>query len=126
MPYQVVIQENPDHMRVQVSGQRTRGREVRDAIGVLAQVADTCQKKGITRILIVWDMPGSLPTMAAYDLADSAPEWGWDRRLKLAMVHVYGESLESNLFTETVAINRGFRVKMFDDEHEAKSWLLET
>ena len=126
MPYQVVIQENPDHIRVKVSGQRTRGQEVRDSIDALVQVVDVCQKKGITRILMIWDIPGRLSTMSAYDLADSAPEWGWDRRLKLAIVHLYAESLESNLFTETVAVNRGFRVKMFDDEHEARSWLLET
>jgi len=65
MPYEFVIQENQDHIRVEVSGDWTPGKELEDAIDVLTQVADICHKKGINCILAIWDVPGHIPQINA-------------------------------------------------------------
>jgi hypothetical protein len=126
MPYQVAIQEYPDHIRVQLSGELTLGLELQDALSVWSQVAEACREKDVTRVLAISTASGRLPTMTAYELAASAEEWGWDRRFKLAVVVVHEERRKNRLFAETVAYNRGFRAKIFDDEQKARSWLLET
>ena len=61
MPYKRVIQENQEHIRVEVSGDWTRGKELDDAMDVLGQVADVCHKKGVNNILAIWDVPGIYP-----------------------------------------------------------------
>lgn len=125
MPYQVAIQEYPDYIRVQLSGELTPGLELQEATSVWSQVADACREKGVTRVLAISDARGHLLTMTAYELADSALTWGWDQRFKLAMVEVHEERRQNSLFAETVAVNRGFRARVFDDEQKARSWLLE-
>ena len=121
----MIIQEASDHLRVEVSGEWTPGKEAADAKRIWSQVADVCRTKGITRILSVWKVPGHLPVFAAYDIASSASETGWDWRFKLAEVHLYEERFKDSLFTEIVATNRGYSVKMFDNEQDAKKWLFE-
>jgi hypothetical protein len=59
-------------------------------------------------------------------LRKSEEEFGWSRRFKLAIVDVNEDSRKDNLFTETVAVNRGYNVKIFDNENDAKEWLLQS
>jgi hypothetical protein len=124
MPYECVIQENQDHIRAEVSGAWTPGKELDDAIDVLAQAADICHKKGIYCILVMVDVPGRLPPLTGYDLVDKSKKFDWDRLFKLAVVYSHNERFIDALFLETVAVNRGYMVKMFKNEQEAKSWLL--
>ncbi len=53
--------------------------------------------------------------MAAYDMANFPDKHGWSRKLRLAVVAL-GTSWRSNLFAETVAGNRGYTIKIFDNE----------
>ncbi len=125
MPYKRVIQENQDHIRVEVSGDWIRGKELADAMDVLGQVADICHKKEFNNILAIWDVPGHLPTMAGYNLVELSNKFNWERHFKLAVVYLHKKRFKDAQFAETVAHNRGYRVKMFESEQEAKSWLLE-
>jgi hypothetical protein len=127
MPYKVTIKENPDYIRVKVAGKWTQGNELDDSLDVWTQVADFCRKrrkKGIFYILSVWDVSGKLPTLAAFQLGDSASEISKGLRFKLAVVHLHKERFKDSLFAEKVAVNRGANVKVFDNEREAKKWLL--
>jgi len=126
MPYDCKIRNEATLLRVDVSGVWTPGREFEDAIGVWLQVLDACQKYKKDRILAVWDVPGHLPAAKAYDLADQADARGWKRQFKLAVVHLHKERFEDSLLAETVAVNRGFSVKIFDNEPSAAAWLLES
>jgi hypothetical protein len=126
MTYKVNIEEQQNYIRVEVSGKRIPGKETDDAIRVWASVAETCRKKNITRILAINNIPGRLPALAAYSLAESPEEFGWSRHFKLTVVDVNEDSRKDNLFTETVAVNRGYNVKIFDNENDAKEWLLQS
>ena len=62
--------------------------------------------------------------MASYDIVDRAEEFGWSKRFRLALVDCNEASRKDNLFTETVAVNRFYSLLVFDNEQDAKGWLL--
>ena len=127
MPYKVTIRENPDHIRVKVKGKGDPDNEVDDSLGVWTQVADFCRKsrkKGVIYILSVWDVPSHLSTVAAFEIGNFVLEIGRDLSFKLAVVQLHEKRLKGSLFAEKVAVNRGVHVKVFDNEREAKEWLL--
>ena len=126
MPYNVILREEQDHIRVEVSGDRNRGKEVDDAISVWSQVAQICHEKNVYRILAISKLTGRLPILAAFEIAKSPEEFGWSRSFKLAFVDLNEESRQVNLFAETVAVNRGYWIKVFDNELDAKVWMLES
>ncbi len=123
MSIQYRIEANQDFLRLDVSGNWTYGREAMEAKEVWREVVDSCGKHGVERILAVFDVPGRLPTLAAYDIASAPESLGFNRHYKVALVYTYQERYESNLFSELVAENRGFNVKAFRDESKAKRWL---
>src|SRR5208283_1592199 len=108
MPYERIIKENQDHIRVEVSGNWTPGKELDDAIDVLAPVADICHKKNINYILAIWNVPGHIPALTGYDFVESATRCNWDLHFTLALVYPHNERLIDALFVETVAVNRGY------------------
>ena len=126
MSYKLDIKENQDYLKVEISGDWTPGAELEDSVNVWAQVTATCNEKGVTHIMAIWNVPGYLPTMAAYNLVESAEKFGWDKRLKLAVVHLNEERLKDGLVAETLAVDRGFNIKMFNNEQKAKLWLMES
>ena len=125
MPYKVTIKEKEDHLRVEISGKWTKGNEVEEVISAWSQVVEIGRTKNINHILAIGKVTGHLPPMAAYDMAKFPDDHGWSRKFKLALVAL-GESWKSNLFAETVADNRGYDVKVFDNEQDAKAWLLDS
>jgi hypothetical protein len=126
MPYLVNIKEEKDYIRVEVSGDRTPNKETEDAISVWSRVAERCHSTNIHRILATVDLSGRFPTLAAYELAKSPGAFGWERHFKMAVVDINKESRQDNYFTETVAVNRGYWVKIFDNEKDAENWLFES
>ncbi len=125
MPYNVTIKEKEDHIRVEISGEWTIGNEAKEVISAWSQVVELCHTKNINNILAVGKVIGHLTPMAAYDMANFPDKHGWTRKLRLAVVAL-GESWRSNLFAETVADNRGYTIKVFDNEQDAKTWLFES
>ena len=70
-------------------------------------------------------LTGSLTTMGAFNMAKQPDVFGWARILKFAFVNLSEESKEAILLAETVAVNRGYKLtKVFDNEKDAKEWLL--
>jgi hypothetical protein len=126
MPHKLIFQKNPDHVRVEVSGESTPGKEMNEVVDILKQATEICHKEGIKRILAIFDVPGKLPSMAGFDFVELSNKFNWDTHFKLAVVYLHEERLISARFAETVAVNRGYMVKLFENEQEAKSWLLES
>lgn len=124
MEYDITFKENVDHLRLEISGTRTRGSEETDAIKSWSKVAEFCKAKNINHILAILRITGPMPPWASFQIGALAEEFGWSRKFRLAVVTLDKESMKANLFTETVAVNRGFDVKIFDNEQDAKSWLL--
>ena len=125
MPYKVNIEEKEDHIRVVISGEWTKGNEAEEVISAWSQVVEICHMKNINNILAIGKVTGLLSPIAAYNIAKYPGDHGWSRKFKLAVVAL-GESWKSNLFAETVADNRGYTLKVFDNEQDAKTWLLES
>ena len=124
MSLEISIKEFQDYIRVEVSGARTSGKEKEDAVNLWRRVVDACSESGINRVLVVSSVTGRIPTLEAYEVAGHPEEFGWSRDYKLALVDLDEESRRDNIFAENVAVNRGFQVKVFDNEQEAEIWLL--
>ncbi len=125
MSYTFEIKEVGDYIKVEISGEFVAGEELKDSVDVWGKVLSSCQGKGSNLILAIWTVPGYLPTMAAYNLAESAEELGWQKNFKLAVVHLSEERYQDGIIAETFAVDYGFDVKMFKDEEKAKQWLME-
>lgn len=117
------IEAEREFLRLSVSGEWTQGKEVEETRKVWAELAEACEQQGMSRVMAVYDIPGRFPTMAAYNFASAFDVFGWKPHWKVALVYHYQERFESNLFTENVAVNRGFRVKAFTNESDAETWL---
>ena len=126
MPYNVIIKEKEDHIRAEILGNWTRNKEIEDAIRVWSQVSEICHTKNINHILAIIKLSGHFPRMAVYKIAQSPEKFNWSRGFKLALVYFGEESIKSYLLMETVADNRGYTVRIFDNKHDAKEWLLES
>ena len=125
MPYEVSIEEQEEYIRVEASGKRTPGNEVDDAISVWSNVAEVCRAKEKDRILGIYNVTGRLPTRAAHAIAYDPARFGYSKCFKLALVDLNEESRQDVLFVEDVAVSSGYRVRVFENEEEAKAWLLE-
>ena len=125
MPYELSIQEKENYIRVEVSGQRTPGHEVEDAITVWSRVAEVCNAKQMDRVLSIYNLTGRLPARAAHAIAYDPAKFGWSKRFKVALVDLNEESRQDMFFVEDVAVSSGYRVRIFDAEQEAEAWLLD-
>ena len=124
MPYQTNIETYPDYIRVEVSGTRLPGQAVADADVVGKKIVSLCRDKEIDKVLLVLNLSGRLSVTDAYDIVANSEEYGWSRQFKLAFVDLNTDSLQDSHFIETVALNRAFPINVFDNEEEARDWLL--
>ena len=120
------IEEKDGYLKVEIFGKRNLRNEAVDAIEVLSKVDKIRKAKNINNILLILRITGHFPFMASYDIGDKAGKLGWSRMFRVAAVTMDEYSMESYLFIETVAVNRGYNVKIFDNEQDAKTWLLES
>lgn len=125
MPYDLKTQEHENYLRVDVTGKRTPGNEVEDAISVWSHVAEICREKNKDRILGIYDVTGRLSARAAHAIAYDPSRFGYSKSFKLALVDINEESRQDMFFVEDVAVSGGYRVQVFESEEEAKAWLLE-
>ena len=128
MPYDFAVDAERDYLRVEVSGNRSPDIEqgLRDIMTVWSRVTDICRETNTEKVLAVLQLKGEVPVMGSYNVVTHADQFGWSRRLRMAVVDLNDESREGNRFTETVAVNRGYQIKVFDNENDAKDWLSDT
>ncbi len=124
--YQFEIHPNPDHIRVEVSGVRKPGQAVANANLVGEEITKVCRETGINQVLLLLNLSGRMSATDAYEIVTESGSYGWSRAFKLAFVDLNPESLPDSHFTETVAVNRAYRMKVFGNEADAKEWLLNT
>ena len=124
MAYDSHITEFPGYVRVHVCGQRAPGQSVADADHVGKMVVEYCKDNDIDRILLVLELEGRLGPLDAVGIVTHSPDYGWHHGLRLAFVDLNAESYRDSLFTETVAVNRSYSMKVFDNEQDAREWLL--
>jgi len=125
MPYETAFEFFDSYARVEISGDRRPGHEVADALHAGRQVSAACKEHGVNKLLVILKMTGRLPATDAHEIYSNPEAFGWSRDIKVALIDENPESMEDNLFSETVAVNRAYNVLVFDNEDEALEWLLD-
>lgn len=125
MPYKIDIQKQSDHLRVEVSGERTEDSAEQNARELWRKLIDLCWKYELRKILAISSLSGRFPTSGVFNIASNPQELGVDLSFRIGLVELNEESLEDMRFAESVALNRGAQFQVFDNEAEAKTWLFE-
>jgi hypothetical protein len=125
MPYETTFEPFEHYARIEISGDRRPGHEVADAIQSGREVSTHCKSHGITKLLVIFKMTGRLPAADAHEIYSNPEAFGWSRDIKVALVDENPESQQDSLFSETVAVNRAYDIRVFDDQDEALEWLLD-
>jgi len=126
MPYDFQIQVHEDYLRVEVSGTRTPGQEVNDAVQTGQQISEAVRRSGVRKVLTIFRMTGRLPATESHEIYSNPQAFGWSREVKVALVDMNPDSKEDSLFSETVAVNRAYDMSVFDKEEDALEWLLDS
>ena len=124
MSYQTQFEVLDDYIRIEVSGERIPGDVGADSGEVVEKTMQVIEKTGITNCLLVLNLSGGLSPMDAFDIVAVSEEVGWQRNFRVAMVERNAAALEDTHFTEIVAGNRAFPVRVFDNEEDGLDWLL--
>ena len=122
MDYKLEIVEKTDFVVAVLGGVRSP----ETLLAAASKTTDFCREKGYSRLLIdLRNMSGGLDTLETFEVAGHAiPEQTNARDLVRSAILDLSENLDRIRFFETVAVNRGFNVKTFDDENQAIEWLL--
>lgn len=124
MAYAYEIQRKPNYLRVVVDGERRRGGEAKDTFDVLKEVAKICEEENHNKMIFVWNVPGAVGSLDAFRVASNFEKADFKRTYKFATINYDKAQYESNRFTETVAVNRGWNFKVFNNEEDGLEWLL--
>ena len=87
-------------------------------------VVEVCRENNCLNVLGLSNTTRPLRTMEAYKHADLFRELGVDHNFRIAWVELNPEAVETIHFVETVLVNRGFTANVFEDELQARNWLL--
>ena len=91
---------------------------------IFRQIIDECDKHKCYNILTIAYLENSLTTMENYDLAKMLEEEGFSKKHRLALVDLNPDTYNSTYQAETVLFYHFFNARLFQEEEEAKQWLL--
>jgi len=120
--YWTVEYLDPEHaVRTSGSGQLTMVLAIQKAGESLREAAH----RGTDNLLVDdLDLQPRLTTQEMYRLPAMLEPLGLKRGAKVAVVYARARPSASDFeFMETVAINQGFNVRLFDTEEDARKWL---
>ena len=122
MTYQLEIVEKNGYVIAVLAGVRTP----ETLVAAASETTTFCRDRGHTRLLInLRRMSGGLDTMQTFEVAGHGiPNQKHVRDLVRSAILDHTENIDRIRFFETVAINRGLNVKVFDDKERAIEWLL--
>lgn len=123
MAYALEFEVEGELLVVHASGDRdtdSPGAAARDA---WARVAHQCEQTGRTRVLILSQVTGRYPTLDTYETMSTLDQYGISRDWKIAYVNQDPNCREDLMFMMAVADNKGYSVRLFDDQMRARKWL---
>ena len=121
MAYQLTIEERPTHVYARVDGDLT----AENALRFLEEAHAACVKSGRSSVLLDMQLHGpNLNTTNIYEVISQRATAGSTLR-KIAYVPYRGGDPSMAHFAETVAINRGVNVRLFESVTAAEHWLTE-
>jgi len=121
MPIELEIIRASEFIRLGTSGQF----DVVSSCAVLTTIAQACRRRGIHRALV--DTRNSRAELSPTDIASLVGifhEAGFDRKLRLAVLHAVERARRARLFA-LISRLKGWDVRAFDGFEEALSWLSE-
>jgi hypothetical protein len=122
MEFEYEVQAREGYVEATLTGVRTPTT----LIAAAEQVTEVCKELKILKVLVdVRRMTGSLDTLETFEVAGhQIPQRPMTRQLARSAILDLPVNMERMHFFETVAVNRGFNVRVFDDETAAVEWLL--
>ncbi|NNK75568.1 MAG: hypothetical protein HKP42_05835 [Maribacter sp.] len=113
-----------DFLRVEFKGKRTPGEELEEGIAAWKQVADIARSTSLNRIMVVSRVKGRLPVESAFNITQSLDIIGWQVDFIIAGVVPDKIAFTNLSIFETIMQNLGYEGKIFEQEGDAKKWLL--
>ena len=123
MSYNLKLDIEDRILRVEIEGDRTKGDLVSNARAAWPEIATACSNNNLARILVVSHASGKYSTFDAFQINSTLAECGVQKSWRIAFVNLDQKSYEEIEFDETIAVNRGFAVKIFKNEEDARAWL---
>lgn len=87
------------------------------------EIAAYCKNNKFSKVLVEEDFATDTSITEKYNLVSYGHKVGLTG-IKIAFVDLHPEQLNDNIFSETVACNRGLIGKVFTNVQEAETWLL--
>lgn len=119
--YRCAVEPRPRYLHLSVTGQNTTANVRR----ILSDMLAACAQHGCSRVLLEEHLSGpSLGMVEAFEIVSEGSATARAVVQQIAYVDTNPEHDSSLLdFVETVAVNRGVRVRVFATVREAEAWL---
>jgi hypothetical protein len=121
MAHKITAQVTPSHIHVVVTGDNTE----RDVLAYMEDVRRLCAQHSCWYVLIEEALSGpGLGITSVFDLASHGAQMAREQFRAIAYVDVNpAHDHDMMEFAETVAVNRGLRVRVFETVDDATRWL---
>ena len=121
MKYEFTVVQQPGHLHVSVTGDNTTENVRR----CLREVVGACAEHKCSRVLLEEHFVGpSLGVIDVFEIVTEASGSAWPMVTQIAYVDTNPEHDPSLLdFAETVAVNRGVRIRLFATTRSGEAWL---
>ncbi|MCW8945558.1 MAG: hypothetical protein OQL27_12360 [Sedimenticola sp.] len=123
MTYKLTFYEEEGYLKVTVEGSRSHTDPAKSGQMVVDQITKKCREIGSSRVMLISLLTGRYPPFANYQVVSSLEQKGVPKEWRLAYVNLDAESYKAVMFSETLAIKKGFQAKVFDNERDAHDWL---
>ena len=124
MPLDLSHKIHPEHLEVHVSGERSRGTELAEAIALWSKVFSISNRENKLNILANNRTRGRFPVKAQIDLAFKIQEMGCTFGHKIALIAYSNEFLKNAQLIVRFMKGKGYTVQLFTNKDKAKRWLL--
>jgi hypothetical protein len=119
MPYHLALEEHPRYLRATVTG----SNNPRNALRFLKESYEACVERGKAALLLEMNLSGPAFDLGSiYSVVAERSADGKKLR-KIAYVDTSPRDPKALKFAETVAINRGVNVRLFQDLAAAHRWM---
>ena len=121
MKNEIIITYEGDYVQVISNGDKN----FENSKKLWTNVVKTCQENNCLKILGIANTGKTLKTMEAYQHAELFRELCLTHDYRIAWVELNPDAYDTTYFVETVLVNRDFPGRLFADESQAKTWLLD-
>ena len=124
MFYELKIETEGDILSVELFGERPPKEQLNQASReAWCEISRQARDRGCSKLLIMSHARGDYPTTNAYEINSTLEACGVQRDWRIAFINTDAKSYTDIKFAETVAVNRRFNVRVFQNVDDARTWL---